>query len=488
MATGRLANLVRSARAAPLPDGDLLDAFLRRHDEAAFEQLVRRHGPMVLGVCRRVLGSTPDADDAFQAAFLVLVRKAGSIVPRDLVGPWLYGVARRTALRARSLRMRRHQRERQVERLPEPAGVGPDAGDVRDVLDEELSALPEAFRTVVVLCDLCGASHREAARQLRVAEGTVASRLSRGRALLRQRLSRRGVALTVGAGALADQAVASVPPALVSSTVRFAAGPANLVPPQVVDLVEGVTQAMFLSKLKIAMAIPVVLLAAVVGVAQIKAPGEKPAAPPTRAADPPKAAPAEEPISHTWITEKAVQEELRLSEKQVKEITEVRQGVWRAFEKEMKAAQAEAAKGNYKKAREVQKAWQDALRKAFAEAGPKIVSEAAQTRLRQIQRQASGLHRLVRDPAVQKRLKLTDDQAKQIDGFLKAGDDAYGKAMQERAAGKTFLLPQTIEEAIVGERTAYAGAMKQVLGVFTDAQRRTWDAYVGEPFAFKAEK
>ena len=171
----------------------------------------------------------------------------------------------------------------------------------------------------------------------------------------------------------------------------------------------------------------------------------------------------------------------------MKEITEVRLGVAKAFEKELKAARAEAEEGNYKKAREVQHAYQDAERKAFAEAAPKIVSETAQTRLRQIQRQGRGLHHLVRDPAVQKRLKLTDEQAKQIDGFLKEGDTAYRKAMQERAAGKQFLLPQTIEEAIVGERTAYAGPMKQVVRVFTDAQRRAWEAYVGEPFAFQAK-
>ena len=321
MATGRLADLVRSARAAalarnaPLPDGELLDAFLRRQDEAAFEALVRRHGPMVLGVCRRVLGSAPDADDAFQAAFLVLVRKAASIVPRDLVGPWLYGVARRTALRARSLRMRRQQRERQVDQLPELARVGPDAGsDVQDILDEELGALPEAFRTAIVLCDLCGSTQRDAARQLRVAEGTVASRLSRGRALLRLRLARRGVTPAVGAGVLAGQAAASVPPALVSSTVRFAAGPVSLVPPQVVDLVEGVTQAMFLSKLKIAMVLPVVLLATVAGLAQIKAPaGDKPAAPPSKSPGPAATSPAEHPITHVWITDTAAQEGLRLS-------------------------------------------------------------------------------------------------------------------------------------------------------------------------------
>src|SRR5258708_7483037 len=134
-------------------DGHLLDSFVARRDEAAFEALVRRHGPMVLGVCQRILHDAQDAEDAFQAAFLVLVRKAASIQPRDLVGNWLYGVAYPTALEARGVLARRRAKERQVRAMPEPAAPIPEAErDVRTVLDEELSRLPNKYRAAVVLC------------------------------------------------------------------------------------------------------------------------------------------------------------------------------------------------------------------------------------------------------------------------------------------------------------------------------------------------
>ncbi len=141
-------------------DGELLERFLARRDEAAFEALVRRHGPMVLGVCRRVLRHDHDAEDAFQAAFLVLVRKADSIVPPERIGNWLYGVACRTARKARSLAARRHAKERPMLDVPQPA-ADPDRADWLDVrphLDRELERLPQRYRAPLVLCDLEGKS------------------------------------------------------------------------------------------------------------------------------------------------------------------------------------------------------------------------------------------------------------------------------------------------------------------------------------------
>src|SRR5262245_5857577 len=151
MATGQLTRAIRQLRrAALLPDGgglsdgELLGTFLERRDEAAFEALVRRHGPMVLGVCRRVLHDPHDAEDAFQATFLVLVRKAAAVVPREAVGNWLYGVAYRTALEARRAAARRRTKERQVKDMPHPP-VGPEEAwhELRPLLDEELSRLPD---------------------------------------------------------------------------------------------------------------------------------------------------------------------------------------------------------------------------------------------------------------------------------------------------------------------------------------------------------
>src|SRR5947208_13268672 len=147
MATGQinrvlehLRHSLRRSDSAGLSDGQLLERFIHRREEAAFETLVRRHGPMVLGVCRRVLGNAHDADDAFQATFLVLVRKAASVVPRERVGNWLYGVAYHTALKARGMAARRGTRERQVAELPEPEAAAPDpSGDLRPLLDQELS-------------------------------------------------------------------------------------------------------------------------------------------------------------------------------------------------------------------------------------------------------------------------------------------------------------------------------------------------------------
>src|ERR1700675_3861960 len=131
---------------AGLTDGELLDFFVRQRDQAAFAALVRRHGPMVWGVCRRLLRGHPDAEDSFQATFLVLVRRAASVVPREMVANWLYGVAHQTALKARALVARRKTRERQVADMPEPA-MKEQNPDLHLILDEELSRLPGKYRS-----------------------------------------------------------------------------------------------------------------------------------------------------------------------------------------------------------------------------------------------------------------------------------------------------------------------------------------------------
>src|SRR5262249_36741181 len=157
----------------------LLEVFVERREEAAFAALVRRHGPMVWGVCRRVLPSYHDAEDAFQATFLVLLRKAASIMPREMVGNWLYGVAHRTAVRAKVASDKQRMRERHMTAMPEPAVIEPDRW-----LDEELSRLPDKYRAVIVLCDLEDKTRKQVARQLDVPEGTVASRLTTARKML----------------------------------------------------------------------------------------------------------------------------------------------------------------------------------------------------------------------------------------------------------------------------------------------------------------
>jgi RNA polymerase sigma factor (sigma-70 family) len=243
-----------------------VERFVSRKDAVAFELLVRRHGPMVLGVCRRVLRNHADAEDAFQATFLVLARKADTIVPRERVANWLYGVAYRTACKARALAARRRARESQVPEMPDLPTPEPDSSslDLQTVLDQELSRLPDKYRVAIVLCDLEGHSGKDVARQMGCPEGTVASRLSRGRALLAKRLTRRGLALSGAslAAHLAQEAgAATVPAALVSPTIKAAkllvAGQGlttGLVSAKVAAVTEGVLQVMFLRKVSTTLA------------------------------------------------------------------------------------------------------------------------------------------------------------------------------------------------------------------------------------------
>jgi RNA polymerase sigma factor (sigma-70 family) len=260
---------------AGLADGELLGVFIERHDEAAFSALVKRHSPMIWGVCRRLL-SHDDAEDAFQATFLVLVRKAASIMPREMVGNWLYGVAHQTALQARRAAARRMAREVQVTLMPDPEAVQQDQWpDVQPLLDQELSHLPDIYRAVIVLCDLEGRTRKEVARQLKVPEGTVGGRLARARAMLAKRLTQRGVALSGGALAavLSEQAAsAGAPNSVVVSTIKaatlFAAGKAaatGALSVKVVALTEGVLKAMMFTKLKTALAVLAVVLVVVGG-------------------------------------------------------------------------------------------------------------------------------------------------------------------------------------------------------------------------------
>ncbi|OWK36090.1 sigma-70 family RNA polymerase sigma factor [Fimbriiglobus ruber] len=205
MATHRTAGVFRAleltTRAAGVDDAPtaaLLAWFAADRNQAAFAELVRRHGPLVLGVCRRVAGHREDAEDAFQATFLILAAKAGRISHPDRLPAWLYGVAYRIARRARRAAARRRAREVQVMTLPDPpANPTPEAADWGPVLDDELAALPDRYRAAIVICDLEQAARAEAARALGIPEGTLSSRLAAGRKKLGDRLARRGVTLTV---------------------------------------------------------------------------------------------------------------------------------------------------------------------------------------------------------------------------------------------------------------------------------------------------
>jgi RNA polymerase sigma factor (sigma-70 family) len=287
-------------------DGQLLERFAGRGEEAAFAALVRRHGPMVLGVCRRLLGQAPDADDAFQATFLVLFRRARALHRAGSLAGYLYTVAYHVALKAKANAARRQRREKEVRDMPRAERRAEDLwDDLQPVLDEELNRLPDHYRAAVVVCYLQGRTNEEASRVLGCPAGTVKSRLARARALLRTRLARRGLALAAAplAAILAERAGASVPPALaqaaVRATVLAAAGQA--LAPAVTALADGVLKALFVARIKVAgallLALGSILLAAAAWTHQARAqgPAEEPTrdAPPIAQKEPPKPEPKE---------------------------------------------------------------------------------------------------------------------------------------------------------------------------------------------------
>jgi RNA polymerase sigma factor (sigma-70 family) len=262
----QLRGVLAARESAGLTDAELWRRYVRVGDDAAFEALVRRHGPMVLGVCRRLLQNEHDAEDAFQATFLVFVRKAAGLRSPRTLANWLHGVARRTALEARTATARRRAKETTAPlRLATPENPW---DDLLQVLDEEIGGLAQKYRSAVVLCVLEGKSRREAARQLGWAEGTVASRLARGRAIVARRLTRRGFAGTLVTAALADAAFASgVPAALVVATVTAARWYAaqEIVSDAAVALAKGVLKSMLVTKVKTIVAVFLVVGFATLG-------------------------------------------------------------------------------------------------------------------------------------------------------------------------------------------------------------------------------
>ena len=325
---------------APLDSGptdeQLLARFVASRDEASFGMLVRRHGPMVWRLCLRVLGHDQDAEDTFQATFLVLACKASSVLKRESVGSFLYGVAYRTALKSKAIQARRRSRERQVDEMPHPEVVPVEPQDWRPRLDHELNLLPRKYRAVIVACDLEERSRKEAAHHLGLSEGTVSSRLTRGRRLLAKRLSRSGLALSGGvmASALANGATAAhVPASLLSSTTKaavlVAAGQAAL-SGSVDFLLKGMLKTMLLAKLKLAVgAVMVVTALGAAGLAYRataqeprRTPGDN-APPQTRRAE---SRPAADDLESLRLEIEALRKELRAMRVRVKALEDAARG------------------------------------------------------------------------------------------------------------------------------------------------------------------
>lgn len=267
MATRQMTDLVQHLRRSVLrddtgmTDGQLLDRVIHDRDDKALAVIVRRHGPMVWNVCRRILRAHHDAEDAFQATFLVLIRKAASVRPKEKLACWLFCVARKTALYMRATVTRRSRRERQVQPMPETAAMEQeDARELHALLEQELARLPEHYRVAIAGCDLEGRTRREMACQLGVPEGTLCGWLIRGRRMLARRLAQRGLAVSGGvvpALWLLDAATAAVPAPLTASTIKavtlFAAGQSaacGVISTRVAHLMEGVLRTMLIQKLR----------------------------------------------------------------------------------------------------------------------------------------------------------------------------------------------------------------------------------------------
>lgn len=281
------------AAVAAVPDADLLARFAADRDEAAFAELVRRHGPLVYRECLR--GAGPDAaDDAFQATFLILTRRAGRLAHPDRLAGWLFGVASRVARRARGQLARRRKRERLLAVLPDAAASAAEPTDWRAVVHEELARLPADYRAAVVLCDLEGHTRRDAARLLGVPDGTLSNRLARARALLGRRLVRRGVEL----GGLAGLAAVGVPQELMAATVEAACG--GVVPARVLVLAAGGEVRMMLIRMGV---LAVVGLATALTLAPAVGPAQPPA---VAAANPVVPPPDPTPRDGHWVRDMAL--------------------------------------------------------------------------------------------------------------------------------------------------------------------------------------
>ncbi len=310
MDTGPAGSVLRDVRTlytlgalGGLTDAELLERFLARSGddaEDAFAALVHRHGPTVLGVCRRMLPASHDAEDAFQATFLVLARRAASIRRRERVASWLYGVAVRIAREAR----RRAERDRAGERrLMDVSRVESEPPDDRDdllpILDEELNRLPDRYRAALLACELEGRSRREAAQQLGIPEGTLSTYLARGRKRLRDRLRRRGIDLDVGPIAVSSRPMVEpvIPDRLIGPTVRAALAPASgaagTVPASVASLAERVLKMMFLARMTLIVALLLTAASSALTAVVLGLPAT--AVAPRSPDDPPKAGPDDLP-------------------------------------------------------------------------------------------------------------------------------------------------------------------------------------------------
>jgi len=480
------------APAGAINDADLLARFASRRDEPAFEAILQRHGPLVFGVCRRVLRNDAEAEDAFQATFLVLAHKAASLTNSGALSSWLYGVAYRTALKARALLRKRQVKESQVPPRQPSAPESELGGELEQALDEELHRLPEKYRRLVVLCDLQGLSRRDAAARLGVSEGTLSGQLFRARRRLADRLRKRGLGAGLGAGALAAllarTAQAAPPAAAVQGAARaagaFAAGlpvPGGVVSPAVLTLTSGVLKAMFARKLLTGLLALVLIAAIGLGWASYStlAAQQPPKGADDKKAEPDAKADAAEPPNVLLLQHRKIVRELKCSDEQWDKIDDALEKAGKEMMEELQKQVAGAAGG----AAPDDKAMKAALARAGKEIVTKVLRPAQVKRLHEIDLQASGAYAF-KAPCVEKALKLTDKQKGRvkelIEGMEKEVKDRV-KAMLANPAGAITLDLEQLQPN-------HAPVVKAIQAELTADQKKAWKGLVGQPVKFDLKK
>jgi RNA polymerase sigma factor (sigma-70 family) len=479
-------------------DRELIERFLASHDEAAFHALLRRHGPMVLRVCRRALSDEQDVEEAFQTTFLVLARDAHAIRKRESLASWLHGVAHRIALDARKANIRRRRHEKQATASAGPVPLTDEVGwkELRCVLDEELVRLPDRLRTPLVLCYLEGLTQDEAAARLGQSKSTIRRNLERGRELLGARLIRRGVTLSAALFALllSECAASALPPALVTSTteaaVALAAGKAvaALASARALALARGLAHPALSAKVKVVCALVFAAVLAGFGGAAVQRDNDPidPTPPPAErqeiakdtTIDPP-AAKVDEPkpakrieFRHPLVSLRAeVQTELKLTQEQVRKIRDTVRDIDARANVNAAPVQpiqqipvqplppgepAEAA--NRLIAEKI---------KALREVLPELLTDAQAVRFRQLEKQVVGTGAF-QEPENVKLLALTDEQQGKVKTII-----AQARELPQQRDGRVVDFDY---------HKADKAAVQQILGLLTADQKQTWRDLAGEEF------
>lgn len=486
---------------ASVTDAELVDRFVRENDHEAFTEIVRRHGSMVFGVCRRALVHHQDAEDAFQAVFLVLAQKGHTVRSTVHLSSWLYTVACRIANKARSVLSARKAREAALDdhgyATSDPS---PESVEWHKLLDEEVERLPEKYRLPVLFSELLGLTRSETARQLGCPEGTVAGRLHRAKQLLADRLRARGVAFSLPILAswfASGSARATVPVRLLASTVRLVtisalgATGASVIPSSVSCLSQGVISTMSTSLTKLTAGICMVVLS--VGTLYLGSsfaqsqPAQKS---PATGGNPGVSNPLPEPIHPRIVLQKPVQEELRLSPNQVQQL----QQAWEAGKKNAADAvkEQDRVKGEIAElekrlsalqekeqslSRTIEKSQEDSLRASIQ----KNLSRQAIERVRQLSLQELSLRTLLNNPRIRAELRVTDEQLKKLEEVWQTASVDLKFVNAVRFLARVHQPMKQPAELLLF--TEVSGASDtEIMKILTPEQQQQWKAMIGKPF------